>query len=102
MNKNTSSESSGGGKMKSEELFSFCTLKNCKIHGSLNVNDDADFEESLYKKPKPINRKTGATCTGDVERKKNAGKTVSSSAVTEPDSDNQCIRLSVCNNYQVL
>ena len=98
MNRNTSSESSGGGKRKSQQLFSSCTMKNCVIHRPLN--DDDDFEESLYKKPNPINpkKKTGktislpdVTCTGDVKRKKNTGKTVSSSSTTEPNSDNDFV-----------
>ena len=88
MSKNTPNQSSGGGKRKSQELFSFYTMKNCIIHTSLN--DDDDFEESLYKKPNPINPKKN-TRIDDVKRKKNAGKTVSLSAATEPDSDNDFI-----------
>jgi hypothetical protein len=91
MSKNTPNQSSGGGKKKSQPWKK-----------EILVNDDDDFEESLYKKPNPINSKKntsktisspGATRTGDVKRKKNAdaGKTVSSSAATEPDSDDDFV-----------
>jgi hypothetical protein len=54
-------------------------------------DDDDDFEKSLYKKQNPIPKeKHDATHIGDVKIKKNAGKTVSSSAATE-HSDNQCV-----------
>jgi hypothetical protein len=102
MNRNKSSESSGGGKMKSQELFSSCTMKNYVKHRLLN--DDDDFEKSLYKKPNPIPfcdknsivygktiSSPRATLTGEVKTKKNTGKTVSSSAATEPDSDDDFV-----------
>lgn len=48
MNKNKSSQSSGGGKRNS----SGCTMKDFVKHRLLT--DDDDFEKSLYKKPNPI------------------------------------------------
>jgi hypothetical protein len=59
-------------------------MKNCVIHRSLN--DDDDFEESIYKKQNTISpkKKPDATHTGDVKRKKNTSKTVSSSAAVVP------------------
>ena len=84
MNREISSESSATRKRKSQRstMNGSCTMKNYVIHRSLN--DDDDFEKSLYKKQKPIPKeKPDATHIGDVKIKKNAGKTVSSSTATE-------------------
>lgn len=97
MNKNKSSQSSGGGKRNS----SGCTMKDFVKHRLLT--DDDDFEKSLYKKPNPIPlcdkncivcgkiSSPRATLFGEVKKKKNTVKTGSSSATTVPDSDDDFV-----------
>jgi hypothetical protein len=93
MSKNTPNQSSGGGKTKSQKLFSknqvnddddfteslYIKIKPINPKKNDQVNDDDDFAESLYIKIKPINPKKnasrtisspGATLTGEVKTKK--------------------------------